>query len=589
MYDAINATIIQLVTIEAVHISMKSMTIRSKRSVKRSKTFTGCWTCRSRSVKCGQEKPACQRCRQSGLECAGYSVSLVWPNENEPKQIRRRVLLDPLFSSHLAFSDQAVNSALESIDSVLDGLSLTVGLFSVFPGTTPSGHLTDGIEGGHGDTAYGFQHHGDKTPREETSTTNMDSKLYPYGYCPPIIRSKDERQLMYHWITCLSKLLTPTPRLDNAFQDIHTPMALSAITTKSHSSGHLALLHSLYAVSAFSRASIDSIQPTRRSELSLGAMHVQKTLQHLKKSLTTTDFEEQQAILATITTLAVVPCFTGGSSDWRIHIRGGSGLLQSIDRSAWKRSPNAVALYQLFVGLEALRPAHSAVAKDLEPLRLSLVNLGLPSNTWDTNSEDQLSDDQSDRYLESIWGVTKPLMGIIAHINQLVFSDKTLSEEELGYLELKILRSDPSVLRFPSPNKHCEDMTLHHACAFYYACHIYFLRSVRKLPPQIIQHLVRQCIEQIETTESLEVELNFSGVFWPMFIAACEAEDTELRLRAMQYIGRRWMSLGLPHVTDAKKVVLGVWSRRDQVGKHRRGTIFWYDIMAELGVDILLT
>ena len=563
------------------------MTIRSKRSVKRSKTFTGCWTCRSRSVKCGQEKPTCQRCGQSGRACAGYSVGLVWPTENEPKQVRRRVLLDPLFSSHLAFSDQAVNSALESIDSVLDGLSLTVGLFSVFPGTTPSGHLTGGINGGdvHA-TTYGFQHHGDKIPREERPTTNKDSNLYPYDYCPPLIRSKEERQLMYHWVTCLSKLLTPTPRLDNAFQDIHTPMALSAITTKSHSPGHLALLHSLYAVSAFSRA---SIQPTRRSELGLGAMHVEKTLQHLRRGLTTSDFEEQQAILATITILAVVPCFTGGSSDWRIHIRGGNGLLKSIDRSAWKRSPSAMALYQLFLGLEALRPAHSAVAKDLEPLRLSLVHLGLPSNPWDTYSEYQLNNDPNDRYLESIWGVTKPLMDIIMRINQLVFSGQTLSEEELDCLELKILRSDPSVLRFPSPNKYCEDMTRYYACAFYYACHIYFLRSVRKFPPQIIQHLVRQCIEQIETTESLKVELNFSCLFWPMFITACEAEDTELRLRAMRYIDRRWMSLAVPHVATAKKVVLGVWSRRDQVGEDRRGTVLWYDIMAELGVDILLT
>ena len=85
------------------------------------------------------------------------------------------------------------------------------------------------------------------------------------------------------------------------------------------------------------------------------------------------------------------------------------------------------------------------------------------------------------------------------------------------------------------------------------------------------------------------MELNFSGLFWPMFITACEAEDTELRLRAMRYIDRRWMSLAVPHVATAKKVVLGVWSRRDQVGEDRRGTVLWYDIMAELGVDILLT
>lgn len=42
------------------------------------KTFTGCWTCRSRKVKCDQTQPICSRCKNSGLECGGYSIRLRW-------------------------------------------------------------------------------------------------------------------------------------------------------------------------------------------------------------------------------------------------------------------------------------------------------------------------------------------------------------------------------------------------------------------------------------------------------------------------------------------------------------------------------
>jgi len=47
-------------------------------SRKRTKTFTGCWTCRGRKLKCYEETPTCQQCANKGLECGGYRVSLQW-------------------------------------------------------------------------------------------------------------------------------------------------------------------------------------------------------------------------------------------------------------------------------------------------------------------------------------------------------------------------------------------------------------------------------------------------------------------------------------------------------------------------------
>ncbi|CDK28715.1 unnamed protein product [Kuraishia capsulata CBS 1993] len=44
----------------------------------RKKTFSGCWTCRSRKVKCTMERPMCQRCVRAGVECTGYDIKLKW-------------------------------------------------------------------------------------------------------------------------------------------------------------------------------------------------------------------------------------------------------------------------------------------------------------------------------------------------------------------------------------------------------------------------------------------------------------------------------------------------------------------------------
>ncbi|KAM5347496.1 hypothetical protein ACJ41O_010501 [Fusarium nematophilum] len=42
------------------------------------KTFTGCWTCRARRLKCDEEKPECIQCQLKGIRCEGYNTRLQW-------------------------------------------------------------------------------------------------------------------------------------------------------------------------------------------------------------------------------------------------------------------------------------------------------------------------------------------------------------------------------------------------------------------------------------------------------------------------------------------------------------------------------
>lgn len=49
---------------------------RPQSFVKRTKTYSGCWTCRHRHVKCDVDRPACHRCVKGGLVCQGYGIRL---------------------------------------------------------------------------------------------------------------------------------------------------------------------------------------------------------------------------------------------------------------------------------------------------------------------------------------------------------------------------------------------------------------------------------------------------------------------------------------------------------------------------------
>lgn len=44
------------------------------------KTFSGCFTCRSRKIRCDLHRPSCRNCKRSQLECSGYGVNLRWLN-----------------------------------------------------------------------------------------------------------------------------------------------------------------------------------------------------------------------------------------------------------------------------------------------------------------------------------------------------------------------------------------------------------------------------------------------------------------------------------------------------------------------------
>lgn len=121
------------------------------------RTFNGCWTCRSRKVKCDGRSPFCARCEKSGFECQGYHIKLSFyqslttsdtgqlitlvddnvdgsgkPGEKNP---RRSMELVKYPKSMIYETFAHLNEQLERIDEgVRLGLDrMTVGPFGVYP------------------------------------------------------------------------------------------------------------------------------------------------------------------------------------------------------------------------------------------------------------------------------------------------------------------------------------------------------------------------------------------------------------------------------------------------------------------------
>lgn len=117
----------------------------AKVTKQRTKTFTGCWTCRDRRVKCDEEHPHCRRCQRNGWVCKGYGLRLGW-SQTPGGRSHRRQLRSPLPDADHGLSSAAVTALLVELDGCsADDCAQQRGPFSVFsvsssPEMQDSGH-----------------------------------------------------------------------------------------------------------------------------------------------------------------------------------------------------------------------------------------------------------------------------------------------------------------------------------------------------------------------------------------------------------------------------------------------------------------
>jgi hypothetical protein len=390
------------------------------------------------------------------------------------------------------------------------------------------------------------------------------------------MNSAEERRLMHYWIQFLSPLMIPLESQDNPFQTVISPLALSAAYNSSYSDSHSALLHAVYALADASRANLQQVEQSRRV---LGARHQQLSLQYLARSISSNDHAYPEVVLAAISTLVIASIINGDSTDWRIHLRGAFFWIKSIDRSIWRRTRDASAIYQIFLCVEALRPAHISLALELEPRELFLEDVSKSSE------EDQPWED-SDYCLDNVFCIPRGILEAIIRINKWVYMGSKPPATELDSLELLIIRNNPEAMRVDLPATITEKLMWHHSYLWHAATYIYLKRSLQNILLRGVQYLVRQSVQHLDAITLLEQGQNVSGTMWAAFISGCEADETCSRDGIEGYFDKR-ETLGIGNVKDARTVIREVWRRRDEAN----GTtdVLWHEVMVDLDINISIS
>lgn len=561
----------------------------SRAPKKRTKTYTGCWTCRSRGLKCDGAKPDCDRCYRSKRECGGYGIRLYWMDQDEfgpPQGMQMRRMFDDASRKLPVYSDAFLNRTLEDLDALQGPCEIYVEPFGVFsvrdsqslpvfdddvcteissPSSTyDSSMVLYSRDISPADIALPF------TFPPQPLEVRLPPALQPYL----VSATLEERRLFDHWSSTLSGIFLPTPHPDNPFRNVFIPLALGSSNLAISHPGQAALLHSIYALAAFHIAESDD---AKNDHSLIGVKHYKASLTHLRQCVAETG-EQPESVFATITLMVSIYLVVGSSSNWRIHIQGGRDWLRS-QMSSLQKGYFAPILYQLFRCLEVIGLWHNDVRLlDRDPSTQ-------PDAVTEMPDEEQAYTAPNSYCLDRYFGLPKPIFVALQSMQSFRRRHFLPSPEEIDAVEAGIEHFRATVPQHRPSDGINERLLIHHYMVFYYASRINLAREFRQVPPADVQHLVEECLQHLELTYTIEQAVRVCGMSWPLFVTACEAEGEELRARVFKLFDKGW-ELGIGSIKKAAVVVKKVWEQRDQTGNY--DTRERQNIMESMGMDLLL-
>lgn len=97
------------------------------------RSFTACWTCRRRNVRCDTAAPSCRRCNRAGIVCEGYELRLAWVDSETGSYIPRQRRAYPCNLTWKGFPGWT----LEEIDHLLNDCSQSTCQCELHQGPNP--------------------------------------------------------------------------------------------------------------------------------------------------------------------------------------------------------------------------------------------------------------------------------------------------------------------------------------------------------------------------------------------------------------------------------------------------------------------
>jgi len=209
----------------------------AKKGHTRRRTFTGCWTCRSRKVKCDEKKPTCLTCSRIGLACTGYGPKLVWvEDENQPYSSsgRRYIECESVWKSLPVLQSEVVDYLISTCDGENNHDISYAGLTqvtSIKPTHNPFRSFRFG-----------------KAPSEASISRSPP----PPGSIDCISSNIYEKLLFNHYINHVAFIMMPFEHMRNPWKSSYPAAALCDAATDRN-----ALYSALLAHSAFNLAQLD--------------------------------------------------------------------------------------------------------------------------------------------------------------------------------------------------------------------------------------------------------------------------------------------------------------------------------------------
>ncbi|KAK9367110.1 fungal-specific transcription factor domain-containing protein [Lipomyces kononenkoae] len=559
-------------------IGKKSAQCRTQKT----KTFTGCWTCRRRKVKCDTTRPYCQRCCKSGLRCEGYDIELCWVTGSEtvpPSAIKRNAMRQQV-SAPLVFPLDKVDQMLVDLDllnaPVITSETLSLGPFSVFQSQTYSPEEVS-VEPCAGQPASLLEY---SSSPENTGTPAPRDVELPLPLLSLRVRSSVYRDplagmLMDNYVHNVADLLQPIFHPRNPYSSIYVPAAmrgsvdllLGVGSTVAAPPSYVAIFYSLLAASVFHlRGSMG--RGTQLDELGMkfrtkAFQYVRKALQESSARVQTLERPYPDAALAAILTLVTTDVMEGRMVEYWIHLDGCDQLQRQ--RNIGESSRQLKTISSFLVTLS------NTTVYDLPDLPwpedqcLSDLHNMLPAN--------------EDSSLEFNYGITSTLasmMHLTTKLSQYV-SYYTSHHRPLPHTLETACRilgkhiSEWSISSEPLSSINSSDLvTLSvaklHILAFAHALSVYYHTRILRCEPHTMAFYVNAVAEDLQSIEVFRRSQGYrrpvsASIMWPGFIAACEAMPSQRR------VWQAWwgdmLTYRIGNIAHLWQVVQDVWAARD--------------------------
>ncbi|KAJ5952241.1 uncharacterized protein N7479_010654 [Penicillium vulpinum] len=569
----------------------RKQTKRLRQAKQKSVTFTGCWTCRTRKVKCDErQKNGCGVCQKSGLECAGYGVNLCWMTDKKRdlQGLRRRqIRLEQ--STSPSISEEEINRIISSLDTIsTPSRTVSIGPFSIFSkwehgddedvephallenshrSQDGSSEITPGqldlvdlsseifeiipndnvIHRAEIHEIYELDFSSNwesllavlDTPNSPRSSYSRERPLTlppspQIGISMPLFKDHKTSMLMYHYKNHVAELLQPVFHPRNPWRTTYLPFALEGCpdlclvqNTGPTSGVSISLFHSILSSAAFH---LRNVMDGSREYHNLGLQHRAKALRALKFSLVAPKDSQQYTVyLTAILSLVTIDTMTGEDSDFPIHLKGCRQLQKPDNASeALDDSSRQVSSICHFLSLLARTTAH-----ELEP------------RPWTTGGpffeEPYFHND--DTNIQYMYGITPYLGNLLQKACQVAeymafYEDVEMPSillEACSALHDEIFSWDIDSESFDlivSEEPATLEVIRYQALAFHSAIAIFYYRAIENSNPVDLQQQVEAIWKNLTLAEDLKDaylrgEKRAAPMSWPAFIAACEATDRE--------------------------------------------------------------